>query len=73
MWYRAIDFMKKLFDRMKVTSARIVAIQAVIVLGAVYILCMPVLWVIFRLRPYEVSGWIDWSIPSQTLTDMQEQ
>ena len=65
--------MKKLIDRMKATSARIVAVQAAIVLGVVYVLCIPLLWVIFQVKKYGSSGWLDWSIPSETLKDIQEQ
>lgn len=65
--------MNKIFDRMKMVSNRVIAVQAAIVLSVVYVLCMPLLWIIYRTKSTRPVGWLDWSIPSETLEDMRGQ
>ena len=63
------DFMR----HAKKLSTRVLAFQASIVLRIVYVVCVPLLWVIYRKKTQSIDGWSPWSIKSDTLDDVSRQ
>lgn len=61
-------------QRLKAFSARIIAIQSFVLLAVLYILLVPVLsWVIRIRKTYRNTGWLPWGYQTNTVSDVQLQ
>lgn len=55
-------------------SAKIVAFQTNILLTLVYIIILPIVWVLYKIfQNKKQDGWRQWSIKSDTVIDILKQ